>query len=65
MTVFGKKIDLTKLYEKWIKENGIEDCAHSVIVFMCCHDLLNTDNALMLIEKMKGGKLYGRTDKSI
>lgn len=56
MTVFGKKIELTRLYEKWIKENGIEDCAHSVIVFMCCHDLLNTDNALMLIEKMKGGK---------
>lgn len=51
MTVFGKKLELTRLYKKWVEENGIVDSAHSVIVFMCCHDLLNTDNALKLLKE--------------
>ena len=54
MLVFSKRKELTKLYEKWIKENDLKDCTNNFISFLCFNDLLNPEKALSFIAKNGG-----------
>lgn len=49
--IYSKRKELAKLYEKWIKENNIKDCAESVIAFLYGNNLMNVENAMSFIEK--------------
>lgn len=43
--MFSSRLKLAKKYEKWIKANGVQDCAFSVITYLHANGLLNVDKA--------------------
>lgn len=40
--LFSQKMNLSKKYEAWCRENGVQDCALSLIGFLQIKGLLNT-----------------------
>lgn len=56
MLLFSKRKELAKIYEKWIKENGVKDCAESVISFLHINELINSRKATEFINKRKNGE---------
>lgn len=39
--VFSQRMNLSKKYEEWCRENGVQDCAQSLIGFLQIKGLLN------------------------
>ena len=38
---FHERLKLAKMFEVWAKENGVKDCAESVIAYLCINKLLS------------------------
>lgn len=60
LLLFSERRKLAKIYEQWIAENNVKDCAESVIAFLYGYNLLNVENARLFIEKRgeSVGKVY-------
>jgi len=54
MLLFGDRNKLAEIYQKWIEENNVMDCALSVITWLAGNGLLKEEEAFEFVKN--GGK---------
>lgn len=56
MFLFNKRHNLSKMFDKWAKENNAVNCSLNVITWLDLNDLIDVEKALKFLEENKDAR---------